>query len=283
VSALQPQHRRAALRTTHVAAACGSTRHRAGPRGGTGRRRRGNELEQTAGGHQRVSILTRMFDLPTQCAVCRGWSARRICADCLQRHAAKAPRCAGCAITVAPGVQRCGACITAPLPFSHVVAAVDYGFPWSNLLGAFKFNAALELGAALAALLADAVHDSAAPLPQCVTAVPLGQDRLAQRGMNQAWELARRVAASLQLRSQACVLVRRVETPHLADLPREGRARAIRGAFALHPGASAALRGRSVALVDDVMTTGATAAEAARTLLDAGAMSVQLWVLARTP
>jgi predicted amidophosphoribosyltransferase len=69
----------------------------------------------------------------------------------------------------------------------------------------------------------------------------------------------------------------------LADLPRDARAVAVRGAFALAPGASAALRGRDVALVDDVMTTGATAAEAARTLLAHGATSVQLWVVARTP
>jgi predicted amidophosphoribosyltransferase len=74
-----------------------------------------------------------------------------------------------------------------------------------------------------------------------------------------------------------------VDTPHLADLPREERASAIRGAFAIARGASATLQGRSVALVDDVMTTGATAAEATRTLLAAGTSTVQLWVFARTP
>ena len=224
-----------------------------------------------------------MFDLPTQCAVCRGWSARRICADCVQRHAAFKPRCSGCAIGVPAGVQRCGTCITAPLPFAQAVAAVDYGFPWSGLVTALKFHAALDLCDGLAQLSADAVRHHAAPLPQLVLPVPLGAERQAERGMNQSWELARRVAARLQLRSHAALLTRRVETPHLADLPRDERARAIRGAFALAPGATASLRGTSVALVDDVMTTGATAAEAARTLLNGGATSVQLWVFARTP
>jgi ComF family protein len=223
------------------------------------------------------------FDLPTQCAVCRGWSGQRVCADCVQRHAAIKPRCSGCAIGVPPGVQRCGACITAPLPFAHAVAAVDYGFPWSGLVTALKFHAALDLTAALARLLADAVRASSATLPQLVVPIPLGADRQAERGMNQAWELARRVAAQLSRPAHAGLLIRRVETPHLADLPRDERARAIRGAFALAPGATAALRGQHVALVDDVMTTGATAAEAARTLLDGGAASVQLWVFARTP
>ncbi len=223
------------------------------------------------------------FNLPTQCAVCRGWSAQRVCADCVQRHAAIKPRCEGCAIGVPAGVQRCGACITAPLPFARAVAAVDYGFPWSGLVTALKFHAALDLCDGLAQLLANAVRHSAAPLPPLVVPVPLGADRQSERGMNQSWELARRVAARLQLRSHAALLTRRVETPHLADLPRDERARAIRGAFALAPGATAVLRGQHVALVDDVMTTGATAAEAARTMLDGGAASVQLWVFARTP
>jgi ComF family protein len=234
-------------------------------------------------GHGKLLVVRANFNLPTQCAVCRGWSSKRVCADCVQRHAAIRPRCAGCAIGVPHGVLRCGACITAPLPFAHVVAAVDYGFPWSGLVAALKFHAALDLCDGLAQLLTSAVRHSVAPLPQLVAPIPLGADRQSERGMNQAWELARRVAARLQLRSHAALLTRRVETPHLADLPRDERARAIRGAFALAPGAMVLLRGRHVALVDDVMTTGATAAEAARTLLSGGATSVQLWVFARTP
>ena len=90
-----------------------------------------------------------MFDLPTsvltQCAVCRGWSTQRLCADCLQRHAAPRARCGGCALPMpqlAAGVTRCGACITAPLPFAHAVAAVDYAFPWSGLVTALSGQSA---------------------------------------------------------------------------------------------------------------------------------------------
>lgn len=221
--------------------------------------------------------------LPTQCAVCRGWSARRLCADCLARHAAPLPRCRACAIAVPAGVGHCGACLAAPLPFAGTVAAVDYVFPWSGLVTAFKFHAALDLAAPMADLLADAARAQAGTLPERLLPVPLGRSRLAERGMNQAWELARRVARRLRLDATAGLLTRPVDTPHLAELPREARAQAIRGAFALAPGASTVLRGRALALVDDVMTTGATAAEAARTLLAAGAASVQLWVFARTP
>jgi ComF family protein len=224
-----------------------------------------------------------MLDLPTPCAVCRGWSRQRLCSDCVQRHAASRARCGGCALLLPAGVARCGACLGAPLPFAQAVAAVDYAFPWSGLVTAFKFHAAIDLAEALSQRLAEAVRGSVAVLPQAVLPVPLGRERLAERGMNQAWELARRVAARLQLPAQPRWLERRVETPHLADLPRDERARAIRGAFGLAPGAATALRGQTLALVDDVMTTGATAAEAARTLLAGGAASVQLWVFARTP
>lgn len=221
--------------------------------------------------------------LPTQCAVCRGWSARRVCGDCRRRHAGPVPRCEGCAIRVPEGVARCGACLAAPPPFAATVAAVDYQFPWSALVTALKFHAALDLAAPMAALLADAVRARGQALPEFVLPMPLGRSRLAERGMNQAWELARRVARELPVAADAQALVRHVDTPHLAELPRESRAQAIRGAFALAPGAATALRGRRLALVDDVMTTGATAAEATRTLLAAGAASVQLWVFARTP
>ena len=225
-----------------------------------------------------------MFDLPTQCAVCRGWSAARLCTDCRARHAAPCHRCIGCAMPLPEGVERCGACITAPaLPFDACIAAVDYTFPWSGLVAALKFHAALDMADAMAALLADAVLRRATTLPSVVSAIPLGAERLRERGMNQAGELARRVARQLHLPSEPRLLRRNVETPHLADLPRDERARAIRGAFVLAPGASAQVQGRRVALVDDVMTTGATAAEAARSLRAAGATSVQLWVFARTP
>ena len=230
-----------------------------------------------------AQYIEAVFDLPTQCAVCRGWSSQRLCADCLTRHAAPRWRCRACALGVAERVERCGGCIAQPLPFERTIAAVDYRFPWSALVTALKFHAALDLADAMASLLAGSVAAADVPLPDLVLPLPLGAERLAERGMNQAWELARRVARRLDRPACPTLLVRRVETPHLADLPRDERARAIRGAFALERGATTALPGRHVALVDDVMTTGATAAEAARALLAGGAAQVDLWVFARTP
>ena len=185
-------------------------------------------------------------------------------------------------IQVPDGASLCGACLHNPPPFAHSVAAVDYAFPWSGLVAAFKFRAALELAPTLAALLVDVARAADRPRPALLLPIPLSPERLAERGMNQAWELARRVGAALDIESRADLLSRWIDTPHLADLPREQRAARIRGAFGMVPGQSQRLRGRRVALVDDVMTSGATVAEAARVLLAAGASEVHVWVVART-
>lgn len=226
--------------------------------------------------------LTSVIGWPTQCAVCRAWGRARLCEDCTARHAAPRPRCTACGLVVPTGVMRCGACIAHPPPFAFCVAALDYAFPWSGLVGGLKFRGQTGVVAPLADLLAERVRAAARDVA-LVLPVPLGRERLAERGFNQSALLARRVARRLGRPFAAHVLQRVVETPHLADLPQPERARAIRAAFAIAPGARGRIEGRALALVDDVMTTGATAAEAARTLLAAGAASIELWVVARTP
>lgn len=165
----------------------------------------------------------------------------------------------------------------------HAVAAVDYGFPWDALIARFKFQGEPELAGPLAALLADAVVRFAPPPVDVVLPVPLAPARLTQRGYNQAWELARRVARALGIAAHADRLLRPADTAHQAELSRAERQRNLLGAFMVDPRQRAQLEGRRVALVDDVMTTGATADEASATLLRAGVRDVQLWVLARTP
>jgi ComF family protein len=131
--------------------------------------------------------------------------------------------------------------------------------------------------------LADVVGRAGGTRAHWVLPVPLSAERLRERGYNQAWELARRVARSLACEADATLLLRVRDTPHQLALPRERRAANVRGAFLVEPRRVRDLRGCDVAVVDDVMTTGATGAEIARTLKQAGAHSVRLWVVARTP
>lgn len=221
--------------------------------------------------------------IPSLCAVCHAWGAQRVCAECIARFAPFVLRCRRCALAVPADAGLCGACLTDPPPFAAGVAAVDYSAPWDGLITHFKFQAALDLAPPLAALLLAAIKHSAGPHPSLVLPVPLSPQRLRERGYNQAWELARRIARALHCPADVNLLLRVRDSPHQLGLPKEKRVANVHGAFALEPMRQSEVRGRGVALVDDVMTSGATAAAATRTLLQAGAASVQVWVVGRTP
>ncbi|MDT9001206.1 phosphoribosyltransferase family protein [Paucibacter sp. APW11] len=127
-----------------------------------------------------------------------------------------------------------------------------------------------------AALDAAQVHP-----PKLLLCVPLSATRLAERGYNQAHELARRLAARRGL-AYAPMALERIKDQHKQSLlDREARASNVRHAFLVNPQATGLLQGQRVAIVDDIMTTGATLNELARLLRRAGASEVQAWVLAR--
>ena len=228
-------------------------------------------------------IRPRAWRLPSQCAVCHGWGAARLCDACLQRFAATAPRCLRCALRVPSAVGVCGQCVRSPPSFDSALASVDYDHPWDRLIARFKFNAALDLAASLAGLLVRTHLASDRAHPALLLPVPLSPKRLRERGYNQAWELTRRAARTLRCTADAGLLLRVKDTPHQLSLPRARRAANVRGAFAVEPRRAHELRGRSVTLVDDVMTTAATAEEISAVLKQAGAAEVHLWMVARTP
>jgi ComF family protein len=165
--------------------------------------------------------------------------------------------------------------------FDAALACVDYGAPWDGLVTAFKFHEALDLAPVFANAMVKAAE--AEPRPDLVLPVPLASGRLRERGYNQAWELARRIAPQLGARSEAALLLRLRETSHQLSLPTAARTGNVRGAFALEPHRRGEIAGRAIAVVDDVMTTGSTAAEIASVLKQAGAGHVSVWVFARTP
>lgn len=221
--------------------------------------------------------------LPSLCAICRGWGRQRLCAACVERFAAEVPRCRRCALEVPAGITCCGACLIEPPPYRATLAAVTYGYPWDRLIAAFKFHAALDLAPAFADLLLHAHRRRDGAAPSLLLAVPLSAERLRERGYNQAWEIARRLARALRCATDPALLLRIKDTPHQLAFPPDRRAANVRSAFAIEPRRAAELRGRHVTLVDDVMTSGATAAEIARMLQAAGAAGVDVWVVARTP
>lgn len=242
---------------------------------------------------------------PNRCAVCRSDTqgvGQRLCADCVARFAPLEARCRLCALLLASPHGVCGRCLRDPPPWSRAVTACDYAYPWDGLVAALKFRDALDLSGALAGLLAarlvdrgsggaaaggqtpsEPVTNGEATAIDALVPMPLSEARLAQRGYNQAALLARALGAALRLPVRDGWLLRIADTAQQATLPRERRMANVRGAFAVEPRALTLLRGRRIALIDDVMTTGATLTEAAREVLAAGAAQVQVWVVARTP
>lgn len=183
----------------------------------------------------------------------------------------------------------CPQCQGQALPLQACFAALDYGYPWAELLGDYKFRRRTGLSALWAQLLLQTpgVQECLGRLgPQdLLLPLPLSRQRLAERGYNQAWELAKALHRSSFCEAQlkAKVLIRLRHTQAQSELPRSERLSNVRGAFLVEPVLSPGVRGRQVVLVDDVMTSGASLSAAALALLEAGASQVTAMVVARTP
>lgn len=225
---------------------------------------------------------------PSQCAVCHAWQAHRLCTACRDRHLRPMPRCLQCGIDVPEGIRVCGACLTDPPAFDACIAAAEHTHPWNRLVAQLKFHEGLDLVAPLGALLHQAIGHRqtthALPRPRWIVPVPLADARLAGRGYNQAWELARWLGTrSPGSTARADLVLRLRDTAHQLQLTAAQRRANLRAAFMVEPTQAPDIRGADIALVDDVMTTGATAHEVAHQLKRAGAAHVQVWVVTRTP
>lgn len=217
------------------------------------------------------------------CLLCGLRAPADLCAACaaeLPHVRACCPRC-GLPLPVA---RPCGACLEDPPPYRHCIAPLLYQAPVSQLIARFKYGGQLPCGRLLSELLLRCLRDAPPQPVDMVAPVPLHWRRRWQRGFNQAEVIGDTLARALGLPLCVDLLRRTRPTPPQQGLDAEQRGSNLRGAFATGRGRhDRRLRDQHVALVDDVVTTGATAAEIARVLLAAGAASVQVWCLARTP
>jgi len=213
------------------------------------------------------------------CFLCRGAAGGLLCAACdADLPRLSGPLCPSCALE-SPAGAVCGRCLSRAPHYDATVAALAYRFPADVLVHALKFEGELALAPLLGGLLEAAVAAAPPARVDVVVPVPLSPRRLRERGGNQAMELARPAAKAAGARLDPGLCERVRDTPPQLGLPLAGRAANVRGAFACH----GLVAGLSIAVVDDVMTTGATLHEIARTLKAAGAARVVNWVVARTP
>lgn len=225
---------------------------------------------------------------PPRCLLCEsvGCGGLDLCDTCLAALPYNRHACMRCAMPVSgtddlnghPVELVCGRCLRRPPLQTHARAAFVYGFPLDRLLPRAKFHGDLASTRLLATLMASALAE--AERPQALVSVPLHAGRLRERGYDQALELARPLARRLGLPLRDDLLRRARATAAQSRLDARQRRRNLRGAFAVRANCELPAH---VALVDDVMTTGATAHAAASALLRAGVARVDVWVCARVP
>jgi ComF family protein len=221
-----------------------------------------------------LAVLRRIA--PPACLLCGEVAGDcGLCRGCREQLPALNPQhCPLCAAPT-PGSQTCGRCLQHPPQFDRVVAALEYAHPADALVCSLKYQGSLGSARPLAYGLADALEQE--PYPDLVLPMPLAAERQAQRGFNQAAEIARHVCREFGIPTTISAVHRvRAGVPQ-ALLPWKERARNVRGVFRC----TSDLSGMRVAVVDDVLTTGATLDALAAELKRAGARDVVGWIAAR--
>ena len=214
--------------------------------------------------------------LPRQCFLCAAPAAGEfLCPDCHHNLPRLPTECCPVCALPTPTAMVCGACLKKPPQFDATQAVFRYEFPVDRLVQALKYAHRIASADFLGQTLAQCRPQVA---PDLILPVPLAPQRLAERGFNQAVEIARPLAHRLALPLETGHVHRCIDTAPQAGLPWKERAKNIRHAFAC----GINLTGKKVLVVDDVMTTGATLNELAGTLKACGAARVENLVVART-
>lgn len=214
--------------------------------------------------------------LAERCPACAGVSAAGFCPGCRADFARVAQPCADCGLPLPTNVCPRQ---TFRWMLDAVVAPLEYAEPLDRYIQSFKFSGRRYLGRALGELLVDAVRTAhASRFVDAIVPVPLHRQRFLERGYNQAVDVARHVAATLRVDFYVAGIRRQRATAAQAQLTAGERQANLRRAFAV----TRDLANLHVAIVDDVITTGATVNALARELKLAGASSVQAWAVARS-
>jgi len=219
-----------------------------------------------------VQILTQK-----NCVLCGIATDQDLCEPCYN-HLPQLPinHCPICLWPV-PTAEVCGACLKKPPAFTSTIAALRYTFPVDALIHSLKYQANLAVAPIFADLLITRLK-TLERMPDIILPMPLHPIRLRERGFNQAMEISRYISKQMgiTLLPDSCSRIK--HTPPQTGLPWKDRQKNIRKAFSC----KIVLTGKHVALVDDVMTTGATLNELAKILRKQGAAEISNWVIART-
>ena len=215
------------------------------------------------------------------CCGLAGTNSSDLCNACQSDLQLNYHYCQRCAIALqVDEITWCGACLRLPPRYDASFCAFKYGYPIDEFIRRLKYGHSLSHAAVLGQLLADYLRQHRrGVLPECFVPVPLSTTRYRDRGFNQAIELGRVIEKSLGVQMQTDLLQRVRHTTEQAGLSRRERRKNLRNAFVVADSRVP----QSVAVLDDVVTTGSTVNEIARTLKRAGVQQIEVWAVARAP
>ena len=221
------------------------------------------------------SLKSQLFQAPCLLCACSKGGEFGLCADCLNelpyQDNSVCPQCG----LLSFEHQLCGACIASPPDFDLTKALFRYEYPISQMLQQYKYHQQLHLSASFAELM---LQRHALQNIDLIIPMPLHPSRLQMRGFNQALEIARIIAKRLNIDVNSLAAQRIKLAPPQASLPLKARVQNMKGAFICHEN----LSGLRIALMDDVMTTGASLNALAKAVKAKGAAHVECWLIART-
>lgn len=228
--------------------------------------------------------------IPSPCALCHSNSQDGICDDCYRRYFARQiPRCSTCANTLPfhePDNENllCGDCIKKRPSFDETIVATDYEPPLDQLVHLLKFHANLAMAPLLGKLIVKAMANRVPEsFPEYLIAVPLGKQRLIDRGFNQSVEIAKTLSRSLKVELIFDLVERSRETEKQSTVSFNERKKNVHNAFGIVDANFHLIKNSHIGIIDDVMTTGDTLEEMAVLLKKAGARRITNFVFARTP
>lgn len=213
---------------------------------------------------------------PQTCLLCsaskgEGFGICKNCLDDLPHHTSCCPQCG----LLSFEGQLCGACIASPPDFDATKAAFTYEYPISQVLQQYKYNQQLFLAETFAELMLQKIQAQNIDL---IIPMPLHPNRLQERGFNQSLEVSRIIGKHLNIRVNSQAVSRIKLSPPQASLPLKERVRNMKGPFICNEDLSV----MRIALIDDVMTTGASLNALAKAVKAKGAAHVECWLIART-
>lgn len=226
-----------------------------------------------------------MLLLPTICLLCHQYHRGKyaICMSCESELPLLGPTCPTCArpcadlVDTPNNIASCGKCLTSMPYLDHVIAAYRFEEPLRSLMHTFKYREGFYLSGFIAHLMSNTNKLALLKNTECLIPIPMHRSRLKQRGFNQAAVLARALSQSSNIpyKINACKKIR--NTIPQAELKAKERAHNLKDAFQANR-----IKYSNVTLVDDLLTTGHTANELAKTLKEQGVSTVNLWCCART-